>query len=201
MSSRLLIAGVIAAVVIAAGAAYGLSVLYYQPQIDGYKQQISSLQAKLGEADNRTQGLETELANQTVLYHQLSDRLNNITSKSDRLEVDRAFLAKIYKQINTTTTSFDDELALWQDLMPEAKRFDPELLPMIDNLLRDYKQHFDWLEGVKSKPQMSASEAVTELNKGFSLTWQINDDLRKFDAYWVARIQQDINDAITPLQK
>ncbi|MCL4436279.1 MAG: hypothetical protein M1387_06160 [Thaumarchaeota archaeon] len=201
MSSRLLIAGFVAAVVITAGAAYGLSVLYYQPQMDGYKQQVSSLEAKLSEAGNRTQGLEAELANQTVLYRQLSDRLNNISSKSERLEVDRAFLAKMYKQINTTTSSFDDELALWQDVMPEAKRFDPELQPMIDNLLRDYKQHFAWLDNLKSKPQMTASEAATELNKGFSLTWQINDDLRKFDAYWVARIQQDIKDAIAPLQK
>lgn len=200
MSSRLLVAGVIAAVVIAAGTAYGLSVLYYQPQIDGYKQQISSLEANLGEANNRTQGLETKLANQTVLYRQLSDQLNNISSKSERLEIDRAFLAKVYKQINTTTNNFDDELALWQDLTPEAKRFDPELLPLIDNLLRDYKQHFEWLDSIKSK-QMTASEAATELNKGFSLTWQINDDLRKFNSYWVARIQQDINDTITPLQK
>lgn len=200
MSSRLLVAGVIAAAVIAAGAAYGLSVLYYQPQIDGYKQQVSSLEAKLDEADNRTQGLEMELANRTVLYRQLSDRLNNISSKSERLEVDRAFLAKIYKQINTTTNNFDDELALWQDVMPEAKRFDPEILPLIDNLLRDYKQHFEWLDSIKSK-QMTASEAATELNKGFSLTWQINDDLRKFNSYWVARIQQDINDTITPLRK
>ncbi|MCL5317150.1 MAG: hypothetical protein M1503_02645 [Thaumarchaeota archaeon] len=201
MSSKLLIAGFVAAIVIAAGAAYGLSVLYYQPQIDEYKQQVSTLEAKLGEAGNRTQILETELANQTMLYHQLSDRLNNISSKSERLEIDRAFLAKMYKQINTTTSSFDDELALWQDVMPEAKRFDPALLPLIDNLLRDYKQHFTWLDSIKSKPQMTASEAATELNKGFSLTWQINDDLRKFDAYWVAWIEQDINDTITPLQK
>ncbi len=200
MSSRLLIAGFFAAIVIAAGAAYGLSVLYYQPQIDEYKERVADLNGKLSAAGNRTQELETEVAKQTLLYQQLSNRLNNISNRSERLEIDQAFLKKMLKQINTTTNSFDDELALWQDLTPEAERFDPELLPMIDNLLKDYKQHFEWLDSIKSR-QLSASEAAAELNKGYALTWQINDDLRKFNAYWVERMEQDINETLTSIQK
>jgi chromosome segregation ATPase len=200
MSSRLLlIVGVVAAIVVAAGAAYSVSFLYYQPQIDGYKEQVAGLEAKLSEAGNRTQGLEAELSRQTELYQQASNRLNNISSKSERLEVDRVFLAKMFKQINTTTTSFDDELTLWQDVIPEAKQFDPEILPMIDNLLKDYKLHFEWLDSIKNR-QMTPSEATSELNKGYALTWQINEDLRKFDAYWVGRIEQDIKETISPLQ-
>jgi hypothetical protein len=199
--------GLVAAISVAAALSYGAAYLMYQPALDDYAARVSDLEVRLNVSNSRIQLLEEEAAihddqylSLEADYQRLTDRLDNLSEASGRLKIDRAFMQARLNQMVVVTQSFDDELVLWQDMQPVAEEFDPELLSMIDGLLRDYREHFNWVDDIKGQ-DLTPIEAVAELNKGYDLVWKIIDDVREFDAYWIERVEQDMGETLGPLRE
>lgn len=207
------------ALAITSGLTYGLAYLAYQPRLDEYEEKVSELESSLKMANSSIETLKDERAKQADRYRELSDeheallaeymkvvdeqreladRWNNISKAAERLKTDKDFLKKRLNQIVITTYTFEDELALWNDMKLQAERVDPALLPLIDTLIEDYRAHFEWVEDIGSQ-ELDPIEAVMMFNRGYDLIWQVINDLREFDAYWIETLEEDIEDILNPM--
>ncbi|MFQ6134570.1 MAG: hypothetical protein ACE5KU_01990 [Nitrososphaerales archaeon] len=205
--------GIVVALVVAVGSTYGLTYMAYQPQVEAYEEQVAVLESRLSEAESEIDSLEEDKAQLTrqleqqvdlnkelkddydalkTTYQELAAKWNRTSTAIDRLNVDRAFLKQRLNQHIVITYTFEDEAALWLELRSAAAEVEPELIPMIDTLIEDYRELYNWIEKLPEGP-IPAEEAGFLMFEGYSILWQIlHEDLRKFDARWIEIIAEDI---------
>lgn len=215
MVSKILpIAGIITALIIAIVATYGLTSAFYQPKINSYQEQITELESKLAISEDNIYMLNNEktiLANQIEqqvdqnndlkselnalerLYLERETKWNDTLTAIDRLKVDQLFLEKRLNQHVVITHNFEDEAILWLDIRSAAVDVDPDLIPMIDILIDDYRDLYIWIDKLPDGEFISAEEAAILMNEGYVILWNLlQEDLRTFDAQWIEILERDI---------
>lgn len=206
------IIGIFVTLTLAVGVTYSLTFTFYQPKIDDYQEQITELESKLTVANDDVYSLndwkvmlENQLKRQTDLNKDLKSQLDtldilytdletkwNVTSIAiDRLNLDKLFLEKRLNQHISVTYSFEDELTLWQDIRDVAFDVDPDLIPMIDNLIDDYRNLYIWIDSVP-EGSITNEEAIILKSNGYDIWDIIHEDIRIFDAKWIDILNNDI---------
>jgi len=213
VSKIFLIVGIITALTLAIGATYGLTFAFYQPKIDSYQEQITELESKLTIAEDnitslndwktmlssqieqqvkRNNDLKYELDALEILYLELETKWNDTSTAIDRLKVDKIFLEKRLNQHVVITYNFEDEATLWLDVRSAAVDVDPDLIPMIDILIDDYRDFYVWIDKLPENA-IPAQEAAELMNEAYQILWKLlQEDLRTFDAQWIEIINRDI---------
>ena len=213
LSKNLQIVGIVTSLILVTGATYGLTFAFYQPKIDSYQEQITELESKLTIAEEnvtslndwkvmlsgqverqieRSNDLKSELDTLEILYLELGTKWNDSSTAIDRLKVDQFFLEKRLNQHVVITHNFEDESILWLDIRSAAVDVDPDLIPMIDILIDDYRDLYVWIDKLPVGA-MSAENAVILMNEGYQILWKLlQEDMRIFDAQWIDIIERDI---------
>jgi hypothetical protein len=213
LSKNLQIVGIVTSLILVTGATYGLTFAFYQPKIDSYQEQITELESKITvfkenitslndwkamlssqieREIKRNNDLIDELDTKEKLYLDLEFKWNNTSTAIDRLKLDSVFLEKRLNQHVVITYNFEDEAILWFDIRSAAVDVDPELIPMIDILIDDYRDLYVWLDKLP-EGAIPANEAVELMNEVYRILWKLlQEDLRNFDAQWIEVINRDI---------
>lgn len=213
VSKILQIAGIVTALILTIGATYGLTYAFYQPKIDSYEEQITELESKLTVAEEnitslndwktmlesqkerqieQINDLKNELDALESLYLEFETKWNDTSTAIDRLMVDQFFLEKRLNQHIVITHDFEDEAVLWLDLRSAAVDVDPDLIPMIDVLINDYRDLYVWIDKLPDGA-IEAEEAALLMNEAYQILWKLlQEDLRTFDAQWIEVLDRDI---------
>ena len=108
------------------------------------------------------------------------------------LRLIKIFLEKRLNQHVIITYNFEDEATLWFDVRSAAVDVDPDLIPMIDILIDDYRDFYVWIDKLPENA-IPAQEAAELMNEAYQILWKLlQEDLRTFDAYWIDIINRDI---------
>ncbi len=212
-SKTFLTLGIIAALAVTVSTTYGLTYLAYQPQVDAYEERVAILDSRLSEAEDEIDSLEKDKAQLTrqleqqadlnnelkeeldaldTTFQELEAKWNRTSTAIDRLNIDRAFLQKRLNQHNVITYSFEDEAVLWLDIRAAAVEVEPDLVPMIDTLIADYRKLYNWIDKLPDGP-IPAEDAGALMFEGYNILWKIlHEDLRQFDAHWIEILEDDI---------
>ena len=104
----------------------------------------------------------------------------------------KIFLEKRLNQHVVITYNFEDEATLWLDVRSAAVDVDPDLIPMIDILIDDYRDLYVWIDKLPENA-IPAQEAAELMNEAYQILWKLlQEDLRTFDAQWIEIINRDI---------
>jgi len=101
------------------------------------------------------------------------------------------FLEKRLNQHTIITHNFEDEATLWLDIRSAAIDVDPDLIPMIDVLINDYRDLYVWIDKLPVSA-IPAEEAAELMNEAYQILWRLQEDLRNFDAKWIEILDRDI---------
>ncbi len=194
---------------------YGLTQLANQTRIDIYEEQITLLDFRLSDAENQVSLLKEENEQLTsrlqeqvedkmkiksdyeilkATYDELADKQNKTSAIIKQLSFDRVFLQKRLNQHTVITYSIEDEAALWLDIRSAAADLDPELVPMVDLLIKDYQDLYSWIEEHSEGP-IPIEEAGLIMYEGYNILWKLlHEDLRNFDAHWIEIIEQHMDE-------
>jgi hypothetical protein len=204
---------IIIAIVVSIGLTLGLVLLVYQPQLDDFEEEIGTLESRIIDVNLELDSLKNDKTNlisqieeKTNLYNDLmkeyeilntfsqdiESKLNKLSVSAERLNVDRLFLEKRFNQHDSITNSFEDEATLWLDIRSSAIDVDPDLIPLIDILIDDYRDLYIWIDKLPEGP-IPASEAGVIMYEGYQILWKIlHKDLRDFDSHWIDILKTDL---------